>query len=450
MLKFLKEIENKDKKYLWHPFTPMKQWLESSPIIIEEARGCYLKDIYGRWYLDGVSSLWVNIHGHRRKEIDNAIKTQIEKVSHTTLLGLANIPSIELAERLVQITPQGLSKVFYSDNGSTAVEISLKMAYQYWLNKGVKEKNIFVCLKNAYHGDTIGAVSVGGIEIFHNIFSPLLFKTYKAPSPYCYRCEIGVSYPECGLACLQKMEEILKKNHNKIAAVIVEPMVQAAGGIIVFPKGYMKGLNEITRMYEVLLIADEVAVGFGRTGKMFACEYEEVKPDFLCLSKGITGGYLPLAATLTTEEIYNTFLGEIIEMKTFFHGHSYTGNPLASVAALASLDIFVKDKVLDKIPKKEKILKKWLKDLKELQHVGDTRGIGLIGGIELVKNKNTKEPYPYKEMMGYKVCMKAREKGLLIRPLGDIIVIMPPLAITEIELDKMLEIIKESIIEVVN
>ncbi|NOY64636.1 MAG: adenosylmethionine--8-amino-7-oxononanoate transaminase [Nitrospirae bacterium] len=443
-----KALEEADRRYIWHPFTQMKEWEENPPVIIEEGRGVFLKDIYGRWYLDGVASIWVNVHGHRRKEIDEAIKAQIDRISHSTLLGLGNVPSIELAERLVSIIPEGLSKVFYSDNGSTSVEVAIKMAFQYWQHKGEKGRNTFLCLNNAYHGDTIGAVSVGGIELFHETFRPLLFRTHRAPSPYCYRCELGLNRRDCDLACLERMEEILKRHHEEIAALIIEPMVQGAGGMIVFPAGYLKGVAELARKYGVLLIADEVAVGFGRTGRMFACEHEGVVPDFLCLSKGITGGYLPLAVTVTTEEVYSAFLGEFKELKTFFHGHSYTGNPLACAAAIASLELFEKDDLLASVKQKEELIRSWFVEIEGLEHVGDTRGMGLIGGVELVEDKETKKPYPYEEKMGYRVCERAREKGLLIRPLGNVIVIMPPLCITEIELTRMLQIIAEAIDEV--
>ncbi len=443
-----RHLEQTDKACIWHPFTQMKQWQEMTPVVIEEGRGEFLKDIYGRWYLDGVASLWVNVHGHRKKEIDDAIKAQIDRISHSTLLGLANIPAVELAERLLKIVPKGLTRVFYSDNGSTSVEIALKMAFQYWKNRGIQGKDAFVCLNNAYHGDTIGAVSVGGIDLFHEIYRPLLFKTYRVPSPYCYRCELGLEPSTCGLKCLEAVEEVLSKHHNEIAAMILEPLVQGAGGMIVHPAGYLKGVREITKRYNVLLIADEVAVGFGRTGRMFACEHEDVVPDFLCLSKGITGGYLPLAVTVTTDEVYSAFLGEYRELKTFFHGHSYTGNPLACAASLANLELFEKEKTLDGVNKKATILSKWLDEIKELRHVGDARGIGLIGGVELVEDKKTRKPYPFELQMGYRVCYSARERGLLIRPLGNVIVIMPPLCISEDNLKKMLQIIKDSIVEV--
>ncbi len=455
-------LEEIDRKYIWHPFTQMKEWLKEKPIIISEGKDCFIKDIYGRWYLDGVSSLWVNIHGHRKKEIDDAIKEQLESIAHSTLLGLSNVPAIRLAEKLIQLVQKslpphlplgkggnkvgGLSKVFYSDNGSTAVEVALKMAFQYWRHKGIDGKNTFVSLNNAYHGDTIGAVSVGGVDIFHKAFGPLLFKTYKAPSPYCYRCKLGREYPDCKFACLDKLEEIFKDHSTGIAAMIIEPLIQAAGGMIKSPPGYLKGVRELCIKYNILMIADEVATGFGRTGKMFACEHEDVVPDIMCLSKGITGGYMPLAVTLATDEIYNVFLGEFKELKTFFHGHSYTGNPLACAAALACLDLFEKEQVLKELKGKIEILEAWLKDLLNLQHVGNVRNIGLMAGIELVRDKKTKEPYDWAEKMGWRIACRARENGVFIRPLGSVVVIMPPLSISEQNLNQLLKVIKDSIV----
>ena len=451
----IKHLEELDKKHIWHPFTQMKDWLASDQLIIIEGRDCFLKDAYGKWYLDGVSSIWVNIHGHGRKEIDDAIREQLGKIAHSTLLGLANVPSIKLAEKLVQTVNlslvthrSSLNKVFYSDNGSTTVEIALKMAYQYWVLKGVKGKNTFLSLKNAYHGDTIGAVSVGGIDLFHDIFHPLLFKTFKAPSPYCYRCDLDMAYPDCSLACLKEMEIILQKHNSEIAAVIVEPIVQGAGGIIVWPDGYLQGVRDLCNKYNVLLIADEVATGFGRTGKMFACEHENVVPDMLCLSKGITNGYLPLAATITTEEIYNAFLGEYEEFKTFFHGHSYTGNPLACAAAIASLDVFEKDETLKKMQPKIALLNERLKEISELPNVGNVRNKGLMAGIELVADKTNKKSFPIDKRVAWNVCLKAREQGVIIRPLGDVVVIMPPLVISRENLNRLLDVIKWAIIEI--
>lgn len=442
-----------DRQYIWHPFTQMKDWMAGSPLMIVEGRDCFLKDAQGRWYLDGVSSLWVNLHGHRRKEIDDAIRDQLGKIAHTTLLGLANIPSSLLAGKLISVTDHSfrdlsprLSKVFYSDNGSTSVEVALKMAFQYWVHRGIRDKHAFLCLKNAYHGDTIGAVSVGGVELFHGLFKPLLFETYHAPSPYCYRCELGLRRSSCSLACLQALEGILSEHGRKIAAVIVEPLVQAAGGMIVWPEGYLGALRSLCDRYDTLLIADEVATGFGRTGKMFACEHEGIVPDILCLSKGLTNGYLPLAATLATDNLFDAFLGEFKDLKTFFHGHSYTGNPLACAAACASIDIFDRDRTLEKMRDTVPVLWQALQEMRDLPHVGDVRQKGLMAGIELVHDKPTKDPYPFEMKMGWMVAHEARRKGVIIRPLGNVIVIMPPICISSEHLSRMLTVIRESIV----
>ena len=447
-----RHLEHLDKRYIWHPFTQMKDWLKEEPLIISEGRDCFLKDINGNWYLDGVSSLWVNIHGHRKKQLDDAVRKQLDSIAHTTLLGLSNVPAIQLAEKLAGIINSSrvahrplLNKVFYSDNGSTAVEVALKMAFQYWMHRGEKERTAFLSLNNGYHGDTLGAVSVGGIDLYHKAFGPLLFKTYKAPSPYCYRCELGATHPDCKLTCLGKMEEILRAKSEEIAAVIIEPLVQAAGGMIVAPSGYLKGVRELCSRYGVLMIADEVATGFGRTGRMFACEHEDVVPDIMCLSKGITGGYLPLAATVATEEVYSAFLGEFRELKTFFHGHSYTGNPLGCATALACIEIFEKEKILEELKPKISMIESSLAEILNLEHAGDVRSKGLMAGIELVKDKSTKEPYPWEDKMGWRVCYYAREHGVLIRPLGNVLVIMPPLSVSPENLGQFLKVIKEGI-----
>ncbi|MBF0320717.1 MAG: adenosylmethionine--8-amino-7-oxononanoate transaminase [Nitrospirae bacterium] len=442
-----------DKKYVWHPFTQMKEWTEGATLVIEEGLGCFIKDTRGRWYLDGVSSLWVNIFGHRKKEIDEAVKRQLDRIAHSTLLGLANEPSVLLAEKLVRLLRESfkgekrhqLTKVFYSDNGSTAVEVALKMAFQYWIHKGITGRNTFVSLNRAYHGDTIGAVSAGGIEIFHGTFRHLLFKTFKAPSPYCYRCELGLHRTSCGMDCLHEMEKILTGHATEIAAVVIEPKVQAAGGMITAPEGFLRGVRRLCDKYGVILIADEVATGFGRTGEMFACCTEGVVPDIICLSKGLTGGYLPLAVTVATEEIYNAFLGEYGQLKTFFHGHSYTGNPLGCAAALAVIDLFEKEGTLQQLKPKIEILHEWLKRILRYRHVGDTRGAGLMAAVEIVKNKETREPYPFEDKIGWRIVLDVRGKGVFLRPLGDCIVIMPPLAISPENLTAMLSRTEESI-----
>lgn len=442
--------QQKDKQYIWHPFTQMQDWTANPQLVIAAGEGIKLIDVDGNAYYDGVSSLWLNVHGHRKTAIDQAIIEQLGKIAHTTMLGLASIPAAELAEQLIAIAPGGLAKVFYSDSGSTAVEIGVKMAYQYWQLKGLTDKRKFLTLTNAYHGDTVGSVSVGGIDLFHRIFAPLLFETIQAPSPCCYHCELSGDSRRCGMTCLATIETILAKNHADIAAVVVEPLVQGAAGILTQPPGYLKAVRELTRKYGVLLLVDEVATGFGRTGKMFACEHEGVNPDIMTVAKGITAGYLPLAATLVTEDIYNAFLGDYAEQKTFFHGHSYTGNPLACAAALANLKVFRDEKVIEGLDTKITVAREKLATFWQLAHVGDIRQCGLMIGIELVQDRNAKTPYPWEQAVGGHVCQKAREYGLFIRPLGNVVVFMPPLASTVAEIEEMLSIIYRCIDEVTN
>jgi adenosylmethionine-8-amino-7-oxononanoate aminotransferase len=346
---------------------------------------------------------------------------------------------------LVEITPEGIERVFYSDNGSTGCEIALKMVFQYWQLRGEHKRTAFVSFSNAYHGDTLGAVSVGGIDLFHETYRPLLFPVLQAEAPYCYRCPLGLTPPGCGIACIETLEHILKDHHQEIAALIIEPLVQGAAGMITQPPGFLKEVRELCTRYGILMIADEVAVGFGRTGRMFACEHEGVRPDVMVLAKGITGGYLPLAATLTTDEVYRAFLGEYHEFKTFFHGHTYTGNPVACAASLANLAVFEKDKTLERLAPKIALLARRLEEFKDLSSVGDLRQRGFMTGIELVADKETKAPFPPQERMGFKVIMEARKRGVIIRPLGDVIVIMPPLSITEGELEELVAVIYQSI-----
>jgi len=438
-----------DKKFLWHPFTQQAEWESESPLVIERAEGNYLIDTSGRQYLDGVSSLWVTVHGHRKKEVDRAIRAQLAKVAHSTLLGLTNVPAARLAARLVEITPHGLRRVFYSDSGSTAVEIALKVAFQFWQQRGKEGKKKFIAFTGAYHGDTIGAMSVGEIGKFVKKFRPLLFKSLRAPYPYCYRCPLGKRPDGCALDCLEELERILEKNSESVAACIIEPLVQGAAGMITSPPGFLRGVRRLTRKYGVLLICDEVATGFGRTGKMFASEHENVRPDILCLAKGITGGYLPLAATLFTEEIYRAFLGGPADGRAFLHGHTYTGNPLACAAALASLDIFEDEGVIQGVRKKSRTLKRLLRCFKDMAHVGDIRQRGLMAGIELVQDRETKRRFPPALRTGHRVCMEARRHGLVIRPLGDTLVLMPPLSIKEEELRTMTDVVRICIERVV-
>lgn len=451
-------LQELDRRYIWHPFTQMSEWESDDPLVIERGEGSWLIDTDGNRYLDGVASMWTTVHGHCRKELNEALKAQVERLEHSTLLGLASEQSIFLAERLVAITPAGLDKVFYSDNGSTAVEVGVKMAFQYQQHRGHFQKRKFITFKHAYHGDTVGAMSVGGIDIYHEVYRPLLFATIQAPAPYCYRCEFdgtppspstgegrgGGAVPQevipassrqtCSSGCLKELERLMAENHHELAGLLIEPLVQGAGGMIVHPAGFLTAVRDLCDRYGILMIADEVATGFGRTGTMFACQQEGVTPDIMALSKGITAGYLPLAATMTTQDVYDAFLGQYRELKTFFHGHTFTGNPLACAVALASLDLFATDNLLENLKPKMACLERRLAGLSSLTHVGDVRCCGMVGGIEVVRDKATREAYPWEEKVGVQVCREARKHGLFLRPLGNVIVVFPPLAITLDEL----------------
>jgi len=442
-----KQLEIDDIKYIWHPFTQMQGYVREKPLIIEEGKGSILRDIYGNEYLDGVSSLWTNVHGHGKEKLDRAIKEQLGKIAHSTLLGLSNVPAIICAKKLIKIAPEGLTRVFYSDNGSTAMEVALKMAFQYHQQSpdGDSGKTKFISFKNDYHGDTIGSVSIGGIDLFHATYKALLFESFKAESPYCYRCAFGKTYSSCDFDCLNQVEELMKSHAHEVAALVIEPLVQGAAGILVHPPGYLKRIRDLCTTCGIIMIADEVAVGFGKTGKMFACEHEGVAPDIMALAKGISGGYLPLAATLTNEKIYEGFLGEYEEFKTFFHGHTYTGNPLACAATIANLEVFEEERTLEKLQGKIEYFKNRLQPFNSLSHVGEVRQCGFMVGIELVADKESKEQFPVRDRIGHHVILEARKRGLIIRPLGDVIILMPPLSITTDEIDRMCDITCESI-----
>lgn len=442
------ELVEKNRRYLWNPFTQMKDYLAEDPVIISSGEGRKLRDVQGNEYWDGVSSIWLNVHGHRVPEIDQAIREQLEQIAHSTLLGMANVPAILLAEQLIHIMPPGLAKVFYSDSGATSVEIAIKMAFQYWQHKGRAEKQQFITMKEAYHGDTIGAVSVGAIDLYHKAYSSLLFSTMKVAYPHVYRSPYSHDPQKVTETHLQELEQVLKERAHEIAALVVEPIVQGASGIIVMPDGYLKGVRELCSAYDVLMIADEVATGFGRTGKMFACEHEGVTPDILTAGKGLTGGYLPVAITVTTDEVYEAFLGDYEEQKTFFHGHSYTGNQLGCAAALANLALYRKCNLVAEVERKSQHLADQLQKFATLEHVGDVRQKGFMVGLELVLDKDTKEPYPWSDRIGVQVCRRTKELGMLLRPLGNVIVFMPPLASTTEELDEMLAILHQAIVEV--
>jgi adenosylmethionine-8-amino-7-oxononanoate aminotransferase len=433
------QLERWDREHVWHPFTPMQAYAAEKPLIIAHAHGCFLVDLDGREYLDGVSSLWCNLHGHRVAELDAAVRAQLDAVAHSTLLGISNVPAIKLARRLVELAPPGLAHVFFSDDGATAVEVALKMAFQYWRQcpQPRPQKTKYLSLNLAYHGDTLGDVSVGDLGRFHHLFAPLLFPTVRAPSPYCYRCPLGLERATCKIDCVDVLAGLVREHADTLAAVVIEPLVQAAAGMITAPEGYLRRMRDVTREHNVLLIADEVAVGFGRTGTMFACSQEGVVPDFLCLAKGLTGGYLPLAATLTTDEIYQAFLGPASAGRTFFHGHTYTGNPLGAAVALASLDLLEAPTGLPALPAKIERLRQHLDRVRNLPHVGNVRQKGLLAGIELVEDRATKKPFSAERRVGHAVCQWLREQGVLLRPLGDVIVVMPPLAIDLTLLDRL-------------
>ncbi len=417
------ELVTGDRDCVWHPFTQQRGWAGEEPVIIERAEGTDLIDTEGRRYIDGVSSLWCNVHGHRHPAIDAAVRDQLDRVAHSTMLGLTHPAAIQLARRLVDIAPAGLTRCFYSDSGSTATEIALKMAFQYWAQRGGEHarRQRFISLREAYHGDTIGSVSAGGIDLFHATYRPLLFDTLKAQP-----------------GDIADMERLFAAHEGEIAAVIMEPLVQGAAGMLVHPPGYLRAVRELCDRHGALLICDEVATGFGRTGRMFACEHEEVAPDLLCVAKGITGGYLPLAATLATEEIYAGFLGEHAEFRTFFHGHTYTGNPLACAAGLATLDVFEQERTLERLQPKIELLGELLAEVEERPAVAEIRRRGFMCGIQLVD-------HPLEARMGHRVTLEARRRGAIVRPLGDTVILMPPLAIAEGELRRLVEITGQAI-----
>ena len=420
------------RSHVWHPFTQMRGFDGEGAPVIESAQGVWLTDTQGRRYIDGVSSLWCNVHGHGHPHIDDAVRDQLSRVAHSTMLGLSHPGAEELADRLVAIAPGSrrwragpLSRVFYSDSGSTAVEVALKMAFQYWQQaaKPQPARTKFVCLENSYHGDTVGSVSVGGIDLFHSMYRPLLFDAYRVPA-----------------GDVAALDEVLSKHRNEIAAVVVEPLVQGAAGMLLQPSGYLRAVRGLCDAHKVFLVCDEVATGFGRTGRMFACEHEGVVPDFLCLAKGLTGGYMPLAATLTTKRVYEGFLGRYEEFKTFFHGHTYTGNPLACAAAIASLELFEQERTLERLQDRIALLDQLLAELVEpLPYVKEIRRMGFMCGIELASHG------PF-ERMGHRVTLEARARGVIVRPLGDVVVLMPPLSMEADVLEELVEVVSDSIV----
>lgn len=425
-----------DREIVWHAFTQMAEY---EPFVIERAQGCELFDLDGQAFLDGVSSLWCNVHGHRHPRIDAAIVEQLGKVAHVTSLGMSNPTTIRLAQRLVELSPPGLEHVFFSDNGATAVEVALKMAFQYWRQCATPRpaKTKYLAFDAAYHGDTLGSVSVGGVARFHEVFRPLLFEVVRGPLPDSYRLPAGVSAGDAASHYLGIVERLMREHHEELAAIVIEPLVQGAAGMVMHPPGFLRGVRELATRFDVLLIADEVAVGMGRTGRMFACQHEAVAPDLLCLAKGLTGGYLPLAATLATRRVWDAFLGDYASSRTFFHGHTYGGNPLGAAAALATLEVFAEERTLELLPAKIERLAEHLRRIAGWPQVGDTRQCGLIAGIELVRDRTGRIGYDWAERRGLRACQSAIRQGVWLRPLGNVVVIMPPLSITLEQLDRI-------------
>jgi adenosylmethionine-8-amino-7-oxononanoate transaminase len=444
-----RRLKEDDHRYLWHPFTQMRAWLDDEPIIIERGEGNYLIDVHGRRFLDGVSSLWCNVHGHRKAELDQALIDQAQRIAHSTMLGLSNVPAIELGQRLIGLAPPGLRRVFYSDSGAEAVEVALRMVVQYWQLCGSPERKRFLTLTESYHGDTIGAVSLGYSETFHRYARSILFPVLKVEPPLIFRLYRGFTAQDALAAALETARAAIKRHREELAALVIEPMVQGAAGMWTHPPDYLRELVRLTREAGALVVFDEVATGFGRTGKMFACEHAQVSPDLLCLGKGITGGYLPLAATLATEQIFNAFLGEPQEFRAFYYGHTYTGNPLAAAVATANLNLFQDEDVLVRIGPRVKALNRALEEkVATAPHVADVRQCGLMVGIELMRDVARKERYDAARLVGTKVARAARQSGVLIRPLGDVVVLMPPLSISDAEIEHLVNSVAEAIRQV--
>lgn len=439
----VEQLNQWDREHYWHAFTQMAEY---EPLIIERAEGVWLFDIDGQRYIDGVSSLWCNIHGHNHPRINQAIVDQLSRVAHVTSLGMSCPVTIQLARRLVEITPPALEKVFFSSDGACAVEVALKLAFQYWRQCPSPEpkRDLFLALGNAYHGDTLGGVSVGGVSRFHAMFDPLLFSVVRGPCPDSYRLPEGISVEQAAEHYLQAYADLIERFSDRLVGVIVEPLVQGAAGMVMHPPGFLRGLRDITREHNILLIADEVAVGMGRTGRMWACEWEAVEPDLMCIGKGLTGGYLPMAATLATKKIWDAFLGSYDQSRSFFHGHTYGGNPLAAAASLATIDLFQEERTLEHVQSLSRLLASWLEPLKEHPGVGDVRQLGLLAAIELVRDKSSRSPHPWSERRAQTVCDEALRHGVWLRPLGNVIIIMPPLSIRPNELRQIIEAIKVS------
>lgn len=444
----MKSLQEKDLKYIWHPCSQMKDYETFPPIVIKKGEGVFLEDMDGKKYMDAVSSWWVNLFGHSNQRINDALYSQANKLEHVIFSNFTHEPAIELAERMISVAPKGLNKIFFGDNGSSSVEIALKLSFQYHQQIGKTKKVKFVALTDAYHGETLGALSVGGVDLYNTIYKPLLLDVIRPEGPDCFRCKYNQNRDNCDAECFEAMKKVIEEKHEEITAIIIEPMVQAAAGMKIYSPVYLKKLRALCDKYDINLIADEIAVGFGRTGEMFACNHAQITPDIMCVSKGLTAGYLPLSLALMTDKIYDAFYDEYSTMKAFLHSHSYSGNPLGCAVAVETLKIFEDENIIEKNKIKAKVLRDKVEEsLKDIPHVGEYRQIGMIGAIELVKDKETKEGFDWKERVGYQIYKKALQKGVLLRPLGNIIYFMPPYVITEQEIDYMVKTAKESIIE---
>ncbi|MCG5547420.1 adenosylmethionine--8-amino-7-oxononanoate transaminase [Halorhodospira halochloris] len=435
----------RDLSVLWHPCTQMKDHEQIPLLPVEQGRGAWLKDLEGRWYLDAVSSWWVNLFGHCNPQINARIKEQVDQLEHVILAGCSHEPAVELAERLVSITPQGLTRCFYTDNGSSAVEVALKMSHHYWRNIGKPHKTKYISLANSYHGETLGALAVGDVALFKSTYEPLLMESITVPGPDSFHRDEGVSWAEHAEQMFVHMEAALENHAEECAAVIVEPLLQCAGGMRMYHPRYLELLREACDRHGVHLIADEIATGFGRTGTMFACEQASISPDFICLSKGLTGGYLPLAAVLMGEDIYAAFYDDFTKLTAFLHSHSYTGNPIACAAALATLDIFANDDVIGQNRQTAELMAEAAQPLIDHPHVGEVRQVGMVLAAEMVKDKAHMTPFPWQERRGLHIFRHALERGVLMRPLGHTVYWMPPYVISPDEVALLGEVAAEGI-----
>lgn len=444
----MNELQKKDLQYIWHPCSQMKDYEDFPPIVVEKGKGIWLYDTEGNAYMDVVSSWWVNLFGHSNERINEALIKQAQSIEHVIFANFSHKRAIELAERLVEITPAGLDKVFFSDNGSSAVENALKLSFQYHQQTGSSSKTKFVALSDAYHGETLGALAVGDIDLYNKIYKPMLIDTFKVKAPDCFRCLYGVTRDTCQTECFEHMETLVENNYNEIAGIIIEPLIQGAAGMRIYPAEYIVKLRKLCDTYNIHFIADEIAVGFGRTGKMFACNHAQVTPDILCLSKGITAGYMPLSVAVVTQKIYDAFYCDYTELKAFMDSHSYTGNALACAVACESLNIFRDDHIIESNQSKSQYIKEMAQEyLLDLPYVGEFRQLGMIGAIELVKDKNTKEAFDWKARVGFNIYKNALKNGLLLRPLGNVIYFMPPYVIEKEDIKLLMEGTRKSIME---